>query len=189
MTTNRDLALKVYRGICSKAAKSDKVKDEIRTAFDKLFRNNHAVFLKDMHEEELSKFVKKTVQYFLPWRLVYKSDSLTTPCRPVFDASSNTRRRPDGTGGRSLNDLLCKGKIDTLNLLQMVIRFMTGAFALTGDLKQFYCSFRLLPEDFNLVWFFYSPDLDSESEPQDAVFRAMIFGVISASALFEPTAE
>ena len=185
LTSNRDLALKVYKGICAKASKSDKVKEEIQAAFDKFFKNGHAVFLKDVDSEELIQFINKTVQYFLPWRLIYKADSLTTPCRPVFDASSNTRRRPDGSGGRSLNDLLCKGKIDTLNLLQMVIRFMIGAFALTGDLQQFYCSFKLLPKDFNLVRFLYSPELDSEHEPQNAVFRSMIFGVISASALSE----
>ena len=91
----------------------------------------------------------------------------------------------DGTGGRSLNDLLCKGKVDTLNLLKVVLRFMVGSYAQTGDLQQFYYSLRLLPEDFNLVRFLYSPDLDSEADPQDAVFRAMIFGVKSASALSE----
>ena len=185
LTSNRDVALKVYNRICSKASKSDQVKEEIKKAFDKFFDNDHAVYLKDMDADDLEKFVNKTVQYFLPWGLVYKSDSLTTPCRPVFNASSNTRRRSDGTGGRSLNDLLCKGKVDTLNLLQMVIRFMTGAFALTGDLQQFYCSFKLLPEDLNLLRFLYSPDLSHEVEPEDAVFKAMIFGVISASALSE----
>ena len=185
LTSNRDLALKVYNRICSKASKSDQIKEEIRKAFDKFFDNDHAVYLKDMDAEDLEKFVSKTVQYFLPWGLVYKSDSLTTPCRPVFNVSSNTRRRSDGTGGRSLNDLLCKGKVDTLNLLQMVIRFMIGAFALTGDLQQFYCSFKLLPEDLNLVRFLYSPELSHDVEPEDAVFKAMIFGVISASALSE----
>ena len=34
LTSNRDLALKVYKGICVKASKSDKVKEEIKAAFD-----------------------------------------------------------------------------------------------------------------------------------------------------------
>ena len=44
LTTNRDLAMKVYKGICVKASKDDKVKEEIRTAFDKFFKNGHKVY-------------------------------------------------------------------------------------------------------------------------------------------------
>ena len=49
--------------------------------------------------------------------------SLSTPARPVFDASQRTRHRPDGSGGRCLNDLVVKG---TLNLVKMLLRFQVG---------------------------------------------------------------
>ena len=127
LSSNRDIALKVYKKICEKASKSEETRQEIVTAFEKLFRNGHAAYLEDLHVSELSKFINKPVQHFLPWRLVWKADSISTPCRPVFDASTNTRKLPDDSGGgRSLNDLLCKGRIDTLNLLKMVIRFVIG---------------------------------------------------------------
>ena len=185
LSTNRDIAMKVLNGVCNKAFKNENTKLEIGKAFDKLFKHGHAVYLEELSEEELEQFISKPVQYYLPWRLVYKQDSLSTPVRPVFDASTNTRRRADGSGGRSLNDLLCKGKVDTLNLLKMIIRFMTGSFALAGDFKQFYCSCKLVPQDYNLVRFLYKPDLDPASEPREAVFKALIFGLKSASAQSE----
>ena len=44
------------------------------------------------------------VQNYIPWRAVWKENSLSTPCRVVFDASSNTGN------GFSLNDILVKGR-------------------------------------------------------------------------------
>ena len=186
LTSNRDIALKVFRKICEKASNNIETKQEIVAAFEKLFQNGHAAYLCDVDESDLSKFMNKPVQHYLPWRLVWKSDSLSTPCRPVFDASTNTRKRPDNSGGgRSLNDLLCKGRVDTLNLLKMVIRFSIGTHAITGDLKQFYCCCQLFPEEMNLVRFLFNPTLDPKAEPKECVFRALIFGLKSASAQTE----
>ena len=185
LSSNRDIALKVLNGVCSKASKNENTKLGIIKAFDKLFKHGHAVYLEELSQEELNQFIGKTVQFYLPWRVVYKLDSLSTPVRPVFDASTNTRKRADGSGGRSLNDLLCKGKVDTLNLLKMVMRFMVGSYALAGDFQQFYCSCKLVPEDYNLVRFLYKPDCDPASEPLEAVFKALIFGLKSASGQSE----
>jgi len=77
-----------------------------------------------MTDIEKSKFMFKEVQYFLPWRLQFKPDSASTPVRVVFDASSRTAKRADDSGGRCLNDLVCKGPIDTLDLMRVVLRFM-----------------------------------------------------------------
>ena len=92
----------------------------------------------------MEEFATKSVQYFIPWRVVYQ-DSPSTPVRPVLDASSGTRRRRDGTGGRCLNDYVVKGKIDTLNLVRVALGFSVGRVAVTGDLSQFYYCCRLKP--------------------------------------------
>ena len=123
--------------MCEKVAKDSSVKTEIVAAIEKLFRTGQALYLSEVDPFRLEKFIQKKVQHWLPWRVVFKPDSLTTSCRPVFDASSNTKRRSDGTGGRSLNDLLCKGRIKSMNLLRMVIRFSIGKHAFSGDLQQF----------------------------------------------------
>ena len=65
---------------------------EINAAFEKLFRNGQAAYFTDLGKERVEKFINKPVQYYLPWRVVYKADSLTTPCRPVFDASTKNEK-------------------------------------------------------------------------------------------------
>ena len=62
----------------------------------------------------------------------------------VLDASTSTRRRADDTGGRCLNDLVVKGRIDTMNLLRLALRYSVGLEAMTGDLSQFYYSCELI---------------------------------------------
>ena len=67
----------------------------------------------------------------------------------------------------------------------MIIRFVTGSFALTGDLQQFYCCCKLFAEEMNLTRFLYHPNLDAKEEPIECVFQALIFGLKSASAQTE----
>ena len=185
LSSNRDIALKVYKKICEKATKDPTIKVEINAAVEKLFRTGQALYLSEVDSERLEKFIHKEVQHYLPWRVVFKADSLTTSCRQVFDASTNTRRRSDGSGGRSLNDLLCKGRIKSMNLLRMMIRFAIGKFSVTGDLQQFYCSCKLLAEEMNLTRFLYNDDLHPDSEPQECLFQALGFGFKSASGQSE----
>ena len=90
----------------------------------------------ELSTEERNMIVRKEVQHYIVWQVVFKH-SLSSPARPVFDVSSRTKPRPDGSGGRCLNDLVVKGKISSLNLLKMVLRFLVGNEAVQGDLKQF----------------------------------------------------
>ena len=95
LSSNRDIALNIYKKMCEKAAKDTSVKEEIIAAVEKLLRTGQALYLADVEIERLEKFIHKPVQHYLPWRMVYKPESITTACRQVFDASTNTRRRPD----------------------------------------------------------------------------------------------
>ena len=45
-----------------------------------------------------------------------------------------------------MNDAVVKGRIVTLNLVKMFLRFQVGRAAVQGDLKQFYASIKLVPE-------------------------------------------
>ena len=49
-------------------------------------------------DEEKQNFADKDPQYYILWRVVF-ADSVTTPCRPVMDASSRTRKRADEVVG------------------------------------------------------------------------------------------
>lgn len=83
-----------------------------------------------MDDSLKEKFLQKEVQYFIPWRIQFK-DSMSTPARPVFDASTRTRKRADGSGGRCLNGLVTKGAVKNMNLIKLLLRFTVGKCA--GD--------------------------------------------------------
>ena len=50
--------------------------------------------------QEIQDQIRNNVRYFIPWRTVFNSNSVSTPCRLVFDASVSPR------GQSSLNSLL-----------------------------------------------------------------------------------
>ena len=160
----------------------------ILKAFKKLFDNGHAVLLKYLPKETIEAIMSKTVQHFIPWRLVFK-DSVSTPAIPVLDASSNTPLREDGTGGRSLNDACMKGRIADMNLLRMILRFVAGLYAISGDLSQFYNSFKLTEKQWNLQLFLFKKDLDPNNETMVGVIRTLIYGVKSVAAQTEAGVE
>ena len=110
---------------------------------------------------------------------------LAPPARPVFDASTKTKPREDKSGGRCLNDLVVKGRIVTLNLVKMVLRFQVGKFAVQGDLKQFYASIKLVESQWNLQRILYRNELDPKAEVLEAVIKTLIWGVKSVSAQSE----
>ena len=145
LSTNRAQAEKILKQQCEKYFKDFDTKPVILKAFQKLFDNNHAKLLRDLPADIVGKILSKPVNYYIPWRVVFK-ESVSTPARPVLDASSNSPYNSDGSGGRSLNDACMKGRIPDMNLLRMVLRFSVGSAALVGDLSQFYNSFKLVED-------------------------------------------
>ena len=142
LSSNRERATKTLAQQCKKYHGDVDNKAAILEAFSKLFRNGHAKLLSQLNKSEFDQFINKEVQHHLVWRVVF-SGSPTTHCRPVMDASSRTGFRKDGSGGKCLNDLVCKGKVESLNLVKVLMRFMTGKFAMTSDLEQFYNASKL----------------------------------------------
>ena len=58
--------------------------------------------MKDLTEEKQLMLSSPDVSYWIPWNVQFK-DSVSTPIRPVMNASSIT------SSGFSLNDILAKG--------------------------------------------------------------------------------
>ena len=184
LTTNYEQACKILEQQCRLYYGQEETRALIIKAFDKLFVNGHIAFMKDLSPEEKALFCDKPIHYFIPWRIAF-SDSATTPARPVLDASSRTKVRPDGSGGKSLNNLVCQGKVETINLLKLILGFRIGRFAVTGDLAQFYNSFKLSPVHWNLQRFLYKQDLNPESPVLEGCIKTLIYGVASVSAQTE----
>ena len=184
LSDNREIALKVLNAQCRKVQSDGGAKATVIKSFYKLFNGKFVVRFKDLTEEQKAKVLSKTVQHYLPWRVVYK-ESISTPCRTVMDASSRTPVRQNGKGGRCLNDLTVKGRVNTLNLLNMLLRFIIGPVAFGGDLKQFYPSFALDEFHWNLQRVFWRENIDFEAKLEEIVIVSLIFGVRAVSALSE----
>ena len=188
LVTNKETAEQVLTQQCRKYSGDGETKETIMKAFKKMFDPGFLLFVDELDDETKKQFINKEVQYFIPWRIQFK-ESVSTPARPVFDASTRTRRRSDGTGGRCINDLVCKGVIKTLNMIRLLLRFCIGRYAVCGDIKQFYNSGKLIPSQWNLQRFLFKDDLDPDSETKEGVVTTLIYGVKSASCQSEITKE
>ena len=185
LTSNYERALKVLESQCKKYHNDTETKVTVTAAFQKLIDKGFIIFLQDMTNEQLDKFTNKEVQYYLPWRIQFKPSSASTPVRVVFDASSGTAKRKDGSGGRCLNDLVCKGSIDSLDLMRVVLRFMIGPYALVADLSKMYNQFNLMPEYWNLQRVLIKDDIDPTSPVREACVTTAIYGVKSSAGQTE----
>ena len=84
-----------------KCLKSKGAIDQIEHSHNKLRQRGFVMKLEELPAE--LRHEASAAGYYIPWRTV-QSDSLSTPTRMVFDASSRT------STGNSLNCLLAKGR-------------------------------------------------------------------------------
>ena len=84
-----------------------------------------------------------------------------------------------------MNDLVVKGRISSLNLVQMVLRHSIGLEAVAGDLSQFYNSLKLEEEFYNLQRFLWRENLGVGEDVIEAVITTLIYGVKAVSAQSE----
>ena len=78
-----------------------------------------------------------------------------------------------------------KGCVESQNLIRLVLKFVMGRHAVTGDLSQFYNSLKLKTEYFNLHSFLWRMNLDETDETLQAVIVTLMYGVKSVSAQSE----
>ena len=181
LTSNKDLASKVLNSVTSRYKDDETAKSLMLSSFNKLFDKGYLKLISQLTVEERQQFENKAIQYFIPWRPVF-ADSASTPCRIVMDASSRTRKRADGTGGRCLNDYVVKGTINNMNLVRLVLRWSVGRFAISGDIAQFYNACKLLPQQWNLQRFLWQRNLDPCAPLEEGCITTLIYGVKSVAA-------
>ena len=84
-----------------------------------------------------------------------------------------------------MNDLTMKGRVNTLNLIKMLLRWEIGPEALCGDLKAFYPSIALDESQWNLQRVLWKENMDIDAETQELIIITLIFGIRAVSALSE----
>ena len=185
LSTNKDGARKILAKQVSLYHQEEDTKAMIIKAMDKLFTNDHVTLLKDLPLEQQALILQAPVMYFIPWRVVFKASSISTPARPVFDCSAKTPITADGSGGKCLNDLMAKGKSMSFELIKMLLRFSIGETALSGDISQFYNVFKLRPEYWHLQLFLWQAELDPNNAVDIAVIKTLIYGNSASAPLSE----
>ena len=185
LVTNKQDAQKVLDRQVLLNHKEEATKDLFVKAMTKLFSKKHIQLLKNLPEETQRMILDQPVNYFIPWRVVFKASSISTPARPVFDCSAKTPLNNQGQGSHCLNDLMAKGKIKSFNLIQMLLRFSIGTFGISGDISQFYNVFKLKPEFWHLQLFLWREALDPEKPVDIVVIKTIIYGNGAAAPISE----
>lgn len=158
---NRDIAIKRLESMTKRLVGMDRYHeyDTVLTAW-----------LAEGLIETVDDSTESSICHYLPHRAVFKPESLTTPVRPVFDASCKVGRSP------SLNDLLEKGP----NLLEAVpailLRFRQNQIGMAADIRKAFQMIEVDEKDRDCLRFFWWKDLDKRILQ---VFRhkRVVFGV------------
>ena len=168
--TNYSISRKVYNSVVKALSKDSKAKEDTIKAENKLHRLGYVEWLHNLSEEDQEMIKKASVKYFLPWRVTW-SKSLSTPARPVFDASQG------GPNGCSLNDILPKGSNNMNNLVQILIRWIVDIWAFHTDIRTMYNRIKLLKPFWCYQLYLWEKDLDPSVEPLTKVIMTLIYGV------------
>ena len=119
------------------------------------------------------------VVYYMPFRGILKTDSDTTKCRLVMDASSKA-----SASHISLNQALYQGPNLIVDLSFILMRFMLGRFATIADLEKAFLRIIIALCDRDALRFFWPADpLDPNSKLVTYRFKAVMFG--SAASPFQ----
>ena len=154
--------------------KNHKDKEDILESEDKLQQLGYVDFIKNLPLETQVMLHKSKVHYHIPWRAVWKGNSISTPCRIFFDASQPT------STGFSLNDILAKGTNNLNKLQEILLRWTVQPVAIATDIKKMYNTIKLEEEHWTYQRYLWHPTLEPGKEPEEKVIKTLIYGVKSS---------
>ena len=174
LSPNKNKALKVYYQQVSKLNKHPKDKQDVIDSEKKLQQLGHVDFLKNLPSTTQQILQQSSIQNFIPWRAVWKTNSLSTPCRLVFDASQPT------SSGYSLNSILAKGRNSMNKLVEIMIRWYSQKVGFHTDVKKMYNTIKLRQEDWCFQRYLWQDQLDHQNNPEEKLIKTLIYGVRSS---------
>ena len=174
LAPNKQKALAIYNSQLKKLAKCEKSKSEVIKSEQKLQEMGFVDYVRNLSKEDQLSLKNNPIQNFIPWNAVWKENSISTPCRVVFNASMPT------DSGISLNDLLAKGKNNMNNLVDMILRWRTHLHAFHTDIQKMYNSVALNTNDWCFQRYIWQKDLDHCKIPEEKVIKTLIYGIKSS---------
>ena len=173
LAPNKDKALKVYHQQLKRLWKDPTDAEALIKSEKKLQDLGFVDWVENLSPEVQRQLRENPIQNFIPWRVAWK-DSMTTPCRMVFDASQPT------ASGYSLNDITPKGINMLNNLVEIFIRWRMYRHGFHCDIQKMYNAIRLNPEYWCLQRYLYQKDLSTKIPPEVKVIKTSIYGVTSS---------
>ena len=149
--------------------KQDVIKSE-----NKLHDLGFVEFLDNLSPKQQNKINSSPIMHFIPWHTVWNANSISTPCRLVFDASQAT------STGLSLNNLVAKGRNNMNKLVEIVIRWLIRRYAFHTDIQKMYNTIRLDEEHWCYQLYLWQNELNLDLEPRIKVIKTLIYGVKSS---------
>ena len=187
LPNNKFQAEKMLKSQLRSIAKRPGCKDDVLRAHNKLRDKGHVVAISDLPHWQREIVINSPGQYFIPWSVVYKLGSLSSPSRVVFNASMKT------SSGLSLNSILAKGMNKLPKILHLLNKFGLRHAGFTADISLAYNSVKLLPEFFAYQKYLWAESLDINDPVVEMVVITLIYGVTPAGGMmtagFEATAN
>ncbi|XP_021960214.1 uncharacterized protein LOC110856080 [Folsomia candida] len=125
-----------------------KLNPEKFAVYDKIFK----AWIEEKFIEVVTDADKNKPSHYLPHRPVFKPESVTTPVRPVFDASCKVGRAP------SINECLEKGP----NLMELIpsilLRFRENEIGVVSDIRKAFQMIEIKPPDRDFLRFLWWED-------------------------------
>ena len=177
--SNEHVALKVFNRQVKTLNANERDKISVLSFEQNLQDLGCVEYFSDLPEPERLLIERSPVKYFIPWRPVYKEDSVSTPCRMAFDASMSSN------GACSLNSILAKGSNSLNNLQAITIRWATYPHVFHSDVQKMYNRVRLDSSHWCYQLYLFSKNLDVGDIPEWKVIKTLIYGVRPSGNLAE----
>ena len=149
-------------------------KNDIIKSENKLQQMGFVDYIRNLPSDVQVMLQENLIKYFIPWHAVWKGNSISTPCRVVFDTSQAT------SSGYSLNDILAKGRNNLYKLQEILIHWSMHRVAVHTDISKMYNTVQLNQSDWCYQRYIWDPDLHPSIIPEEKVIRTLIYGVRSS---------
>ena len=164
-TDNYQQAVKVYKGQCRK---SEVVIEGMRMVHRELVEKGFMVKLSELSKETQDYIMSAGFRHYHPWRLVMKTDSVSTPVRMVVDPTMSF-----------LNLILAKGENRLGFIFDIIIRNRIMWYAWSSDISKLYNQLILDLSALPYSLFLFKESLDAQEDPEIWVMVRAWYGVCS----------
>jgi hypothetical protein len=177
---NDGMARKVYESQIRNLSKKPEDKQSAILFESKLHDLGFVDYVHNLSSEQQDMILNAPSRYFIPWRVVFNENSVSTPCRLVFDASQSSYH-----DGCSLNSLLAKGANNMNSLIAILIRWTVHKHAYHTDIAKMYNKVHLDESHWRFQMYLWDEQLRVGVPPVWKVIKTLIYGVRPSGQLAE----